>query len=203
MSTLFSRWVLCAFRVNAGIKYCLRKKKCCYLTIDTKRFIFWRKCSAPKRFISLSIIPLGESEPNVRGNSCWQDKWLNFEQREKQQDLDNGVGLLNVEKGIRRSCLEHVETDDPIQLFRNFFCNKNLETNCVTNCPWWQYLEQTQKAKTFSPDSFRAAATASSINGLLKQLGTGTGGCTRTTRDPGTPNASRVCTIEKASRVFP
>ena len=55
----------------------------------------------------------------------------------------------------------------------------------------------------YLPHSFKAAATASSIKGLLKQVGTGSGGCTSTTRDPGTPKANRVCTIEKASRVFP
>lgn len=53
------------------------------------------------------------------------------------------------------------------------------------------------------PHSFSAAVTASSINGLLKQVGTESGGCTRITRDPGTPRERRVCTMEKASRVFP
>lgn len=53
------------------------------------------------------------------------------------------------------------------------------------------------------PHSFSAAVTASSINGLLKQVGIETGGCTSTTRDPGIPTASRVCTMENASRVFP
>ena len=55
----------------------------------------------------------------------------------------------------------------------------------------------------YLPHSFSAAVTASSINGLLKQVGIETGGCTSTTRDPGTPTASSVCTMEKASRVFP
>ena len=59
------------------------------------------------------------------------------------------------------------------------------------------------ESKMYLPHSFKAATTASSIKGLLKQVGTGSGGCTSTTRDPGNPKANRVCTIEKASRVFP
>ena len=64
----------------------------------------------------------------------------------------------------------------------------------------WRIVSE---SKMHLPHSFKAAATASSIKGLLKQVGTGSGGCTSTTRDPGTPKANRVCTIEKASRVFP
>ena len=64
----------------------------------------------------------------------------------------------------------------------------------------WRIVSE---SKMHLPHSFKAAATASSIKGLLKQVGTGSGGCTSTTRDPGNPKASRVCTIEKASRVFP
>ena len=60
-----------------------------------------------------------------------------------------------------------------------------------------------QEISRHLPHSFSAAVTASSINGLLKQVGIETGGCTSTTRDPGTPTASSVCTMENASRVFP